>query len=95
MAQPIAAETNIITNVPNMTETIHRGAVWMNFFSKRTPRLTPITNCAALDNSVGTADQCWPDRVNAIEANMAPMNHGLARLNRVMSHAPAPEANAK
>ena len=53
-----------------------------------------MSNCAAFDKSVGTADQCTPDSVKPIETSKAPMNQGLVRLKATMTKAPAPVTSA-
>jgi hypothetical protein len=56
---------------------------------KRTPRLTPITNCAAFANAAGIADSVMPAMVKPIATTSDPMNQGLARPRRCINRAPA------
>ena len=60
---------------------------------KRTPRLTPMTSCAALVSAVGTLDRFTSAIVKPIAASSGPMNHGLARPVSRISAAPAPVAS--
>ena len=89
-----AAQIPIKPNVPTATDASQRGAVCRNSARKRTPRLTPITSCAALTTAWGTADRCNPAMVTAMDTSIAPMNHGLARPRRSITKAPAPVSKA-
>ena len=88
------AHTPISPTVPSATDASQRGAVCKNSARNRTPRLTPITSCAALTMPWGTADRLWPAMVRPMDTSIAPMNHGLARPSRSISSAPAPVSSA-
>ena len=86
--------TSISPTVPTAIEPSQRGAVRKKSARKRTPRLTPITNCAAFTSTWGTAESVTPNMAIPIETTNAPMNHGLARPSRRITSAPAPVAAA-
>ena len=81
-------------SVPTATEPSQRGAVCRNSRLKHTPRLMPITSCAALTRAWGTADSSWPHMVSSMDTSSAPRNQGLARLSRSMAQAPRPVSTA-
>ena len=93
-SQAKPAQSTISPTVPSATMPSQRGAVCRNSRLKRTPRLTPITSCAAFISHCGTADSSMPAMVSPMETMSAPRNQGLARLSHSISSAPAPVASA-
>ena len=85
-----SAQATIMPAVPSAAAPSQRGAARRNWREKRTPRLMPMTSCAALVSAVGTLDQCTPAMASAMAASSAPMNHGLARPVRRIAMAPRP-----
>jgi hypothetical protein len=76
-SQANPAHSPIITRVPSATEASQRGAVCRKPEVKRTPRLTPITNCAAFDNATGIADSVMPAMVKPIATTSDPHEPGI------------------
>ena len=89
-----AAHSTIMPSVPSATAASQRGAACKKRREKRTPRLTPITSCAAWLSAGGTADRCTSSRVRPMATSSGPMNQGLAPPVRRISAAPAPLASA-
>lgn len=76
--------------VPSTTAASQRGAERANSGVKRTPRLMPMNNWAALVSGTGRADSCTSASVSTMVTSNAPMNHGLALPSARMAKAPAP-----
>ena len=83
-----------MTTVASATEPIQRGAMCTKPGVKRTPRLTPMTSCAALTTPCGSADKLKPLAVSSIDTANAPTNQGLVRLVLTISQQPAPVSSS-
>ena len=93
-SQANTADTASSASVCSTLPSSQRGAPWAKAGVKRTPRLMPITSCAALDSGLGTLLSWMSSAAISIATSSAPRNHGFGRRVARMASTPAPVSSA-